>query len=224
MTISVNDQRLLEGKQQALDQLRELEFEDEAPTRLVETARTVLEESIDEYKKAIRREDLTDEVREVMQEPRRKAGDALVRIYYALRQQYAERRAKGEPLTERDQQVEEFLRNVNPGEYITSSFPGALEALEQALEFANQHLSEDVVDISNQAVERARETRQQIEDLGERALKVYSNVEEARETAKSNYLAVREMVSAALRLTDRYDELNDLTPPVSDIMSPKPSS
>lgn len=221
MTISVNDQRLLEGKQQSLEQLDDLEFEDREPNQLVQTARAVLSESIDDYKKAIRREDLTDEVREIMQEPRRKAGDALVRIYYALRRQYAERRAKGEPLTERDQKVEEFLRDVNPGEYITSSFPGALKALEQALDFANQHLSEDIVDVSNQAIERARETRKQLEGLGDRALKVYSDVEEARETAKSNYLAVREMVSAALRLTDRYDELNDITPPVGEIMSPK---
>jgi len=220
MTISVNDQRLVAGKQQTREKLDALEFETEEARTICSTAKSVLTNSLDEYRAAIRREDLTDEVREILSGPRGKAADALVRVYYTLIRQHAERRARGEALTEQDKQVERFLRNLSPTEYITTSFPSAVSALEQAVDFANQTLPEDVVDLSRSALDRAREARSQIEQLGERALKAYSDLEEARETAKSNYLAVRELLSAACRIEDRYDELNEIAPPISDIMAP----
>ena len=220
MTISVNDRRLLAGKKQTLERLDDLRFESDEANSIVATAKSVLTKSLDEYRAAIRREDLTDEVREILRGPRGKAADALVRVYYTLKRQYAERRAKGKALTEQDKQVEKFLRNLSPTEYITTSFPSAVSALEQAIDFANQNLPQDVVDLSRSALERAKEARGRLEDLGERALKAYSDLEDARETAKSNYLAVRELLSAAFRLEDRFDELNNVAPPISDVMTP----
>ena len=220
MTISVNDRRLLAGKKQTLDKLDDLKFESDEASSIVATAKSVLTKSLDEYRAAIRREDLTDEVREILRGPRGKAADALVRVYYTLKRQYAERRAKGKALTEQDKQVEKFLRNLSPTEYITTSFPTAVSALEQAIDFANQNLPQDVVDLSRSALDRAKEARGRLEDLGERALKAYSDLEDARETAKSNYLAVRELLSAAFRLEDRFGELNTIAPPISDVMTP----
>ena len=221
MTISVNDKRLLAGMKQTMKKLEDVEFERTESQTSVATAKSVLSASVDEYRKAIRREDLTDEVRDILQEPRGRASDALVRVYYTLKRQYAERRAKGEALTEQDKRVENFLRNLSPTEYITASFPTAVNALEKAVDFASQNLPEDVVDFSESALERAQEARNRIEELGERALQTYSNLEKAREKAKSDYLAVRELVSASLRLEDRFDELNEIAPPVSAIMSPE---
>lgn len=221
MAISVNDRRLNAGKKQTLKKLEELQVESEEARSIVQTARTVLGKSIEEYKKALRREDLTDEVREILKEPRGRASDALVQVYYTLKRQYAERRARGEPISEQDQKVEKFLRNLSPTEYITASFPTAVSALERAIDFANENLPEDVVNFSESALDRAKEARGRLEDLGERALRAYSDLEDAREEAKSNYLAVRELVSAALRLEDRFDELNEIAPPVSAIMSPE---
>lgn len=220
MTISVHDERLLSGKEQTLEALREVEFENKQAQSAVEIGCRVLEESIEEYEKAIQREDLTDEVREMLQEPRGRAADALVRVYYTLKRQYAERRARGEALTDQDRKVEEFLRNLSPTEYITTSFPTAVSALEQAVDFASQHLPEDLTKISESALDRADRARDRIEEIGERALQAYSNLEEARERAKSRYLAVRELTSAALRIEDRYDELNQIAPPVSDVTGP----
>lgn len=220
MTISVNDRRLMAGKKQTLEKLDDLTFETEEADTVVSTAKSVLTQSLDEYRAAIRREDLTDEVREILRGPRGKASEALVRVYYTLKRQYAERRARGKALTEQDKQVEKFLRNLSPTEYITTSFPTAVSALEQAVDFANQTLPQDVVDLSNSALDRVSEARSRLEELGERALKAYSDLEDARESAKSNYLAVRELLSAAFRIEDRYDELNDVAPPISDIMAP----
>lgn len=220
MTISVQDKRLLAGKEQTLEKLRELELQGKSGS-IIETAKAVMEESLADYRKSIRREDLTEEVREILREPRQRAGDALVRVYYTIKRQYAERRAAGEALTDQDKQVEEFLRNLSPGEYISASFPTAVSTLEKAQNFASQYLPEDVQKFSESALSRARETRNRIEQLGERALKAYSDLEEAREEAKSNYLAVREMTSAALRLEGQFRRLNSIAPPVSDVMSPE---
>lgn len=220
MTISVHDERLLSGKERTLEALRAAEFDDEQASAAIQIAIEVLEESVQEYEQAIEREDLTDEVREILQEPRGRTSDALVQVYYTLKRQYAERRARGEALTEQDRKVEEFLRNLSPTEYITTSFPTAFSALEQAVDFASQNLPEDLTQLSESALERAREARERIEEIGERALRAYSNLEKARERAKSKYLAVRELTSAALRIEDRYDELNTIAPPVSDVTSP----
>jgi len=220
MTISVHDERLLAGKQQTLDALEATDFEDERARSALDIACGLLEDSIEEYRKAIRREDLTDEVREILQEPRGHAADALVRVYYTLKRRYDERRARGKALTEEDRKVEEFLRNLSPTEYVTTSFPTAVSALERAVEFANQNLPEDLTELSESALDRAREARERVEELGDRALRAYSNLEEARDEAKSRYLAVRELTSAALRLEDRYGELNDIAPPVSDVTGP----
>ncbi|MFB6262034.1 MAG: hypothetical protein ABEL76_00225 [Bradymonadaceae bacterium] len=223
MAISVNDERLIDGKQRSLEAIGELDCTGRSAV-LLEVAESVLSESIDEYKTAIRREDLTDEVRNMLEDPQERAGEALVQFYYTLKREYAERRAKGEPLTERDEQVEEFLRNLSSAEYVSKPFPGALSALKRAAEFANENIPDDVRSVSDEALRRVRDARDrvegQIEELGDRALQAYSDVEQAREEAKSNYLAVREITSAALRLEGRYDELNDVTPPVSKIMSP----
>ena len=94
MTISVNDRRLLTGKKSTLKKLQKLTVEGPEATKALEAARTVLSESIEEYDRAIRREDLTDEVREILQGPRGKASEAFVRVYYTLKRQYAERRAR----------------------------------------------------------------------------------------------------------------------------------
>lgn len=220
MSISVHDKRLLVGMKRTSKACGDLEVESEKAAAAIGIAEAVLGESIEEYRKAIRREDLTDEVREVLREPRGRASDALVRVYYTLKRQHAERRARGKALTERDKKVENFLRNLSPTEYVTASFPAAVSALERAVDFANEKLPEDVVDLSQTALDRAREAREQLEELGERALRAYSNLEEARERAKTKYLAVRELVSAALRLEERFDELNDVAPPVSEITSP----
>jgi methyl-accepting chemotaxis protein len=163
---------------------------------------------------------VTDEVREVLEEPRGKAGDALVRVYYTAMRRYAERRASGEAMTDRDKQVEEFLKNFSPSEYVNTSFPGAIQSLERAINFANENLPDDVKKFAENALDRAKEVRQNIEDAGEHALENFSNLEEAREEAKNQYLAARELTSAALRLAGRSDELNDLVPPVSDVMAP----
>jgi CHASE3 domain sensor protein len=220
MTISVNDRRLLTGKKSTLKKLQKLTVDGPEATKALEAARTVLSESIEEYDRAIRREDLTDEVREILQGPRGKASEALVRVYYTLKRQYAERRARGEALTERDKKVEEFLRSLSPTEYVTASFPTAVSTLERAVDFASQNLPDELVNVSRSALDRAQEARNRLEELGERALKSYSNVEKARGRAKDNYLAVRELTSAALRLEGRFNELNKIAPPVSDIMSP----
>ncbi|MFB6350990.1 MAG: hypothetical protein ABEN55_05615, partial [Bradymonadaceae bacterium] len=166
MTISVNDRRLLAGKRQTLEKLDDLVFESEEGQTIVSTAKSVLTESIDEYRAAIRREDLADEVREILQGPRGKAADALVGVYYTLKRQYAERRARGKALTAQDKQVETYLRNLSPTEYVTTSFPSAVSALEQAVDFANQTLPQDVVDLSRSALDRAREARTHLEELG----------------------------------------------------------
>lgn len=221
MTISVHDERLVAGKQKTLEALEACEFEDARAEEAANVACAILEDSIEEYEDAIRREDLTDEVREALQEPRGRTAEALVRVYYTLKRQYAERRARGEELTEEERELEEFLRNLSPTEYITASFPNAMSALEKAIDFASQNLPEDLAKLSETALERAREAREQLEELGDRALRVYSDLEQAREEAKSRYLAVRELTSAALRLEDRYGELNEIAPPISDVMSPE---
>lgn len=220
MTKSVHDERLLEGKENALEALSAFEIDNPQSQTILEQAKNILSDSTDEFRRAIRRADVTDEVRDILDEPRGKAGDALVRVYYTAMRRYAERRASGEAMTERDKQVEEFLKNFSPSEYVNTSFPGAIQSLEKAINFANDNLPDDVKNFAQNALDRAKEVRQNIEEAGENALENFSNLEEARETAKDQYLAARELTSAALRLAGRNDELNDLVPPVSDVMAP----
>jgi len=220
MTKSVHDERLLEGKENALEALSAFEIDNPQSQTILEQAKNILSDSTDEFRRAIRRADVTDEVRDILDEPRGKAGDALVRVYYTAMRRYAERRASGEAMTERDKQVEEFLKNFSPSEYVNTSFPGAIQSLERAISFANDNLPDDVKNFAQNALDRAKEVRQNIEEAGENALENFSNLEEARETAKDQYLAARELTSAALRLAGRNDELNDLVPPVSDVMAP----
>ncbi len=220
MATSVNDRRLVAGKKRTLRRLEKLGIEGRESRSLVETGKRVLEESIEDFQRAIRREDLTDEVRNILREPHGRTADALVRVYYSMKHQYAERRARGEAVTERDRKVEKVLRNLEPAQSIGASFPHAVSVLERAVEFASQTLPSDVIELSHSALDRAREARERLEKLGDRALRAYSNLEQARERAKSRYLAVREMISAAYRLEGCHDELNGVAPPISEIMSP----
>ena len=224
MAISVNDQRLLEGSEKTLARLQELQLQDAEARAAVQIARGVLQGGIENLRRSMNREDiaalLSGEMESVLKEPKSTSAEAMSRVYYSIQKLYAERRTKGEPVTERDEEIRKFLDRFNPSDFINTSFGSALSAWERASEVAGQYIPDEVKKISTQAFDRARETRSRLEEVGQNALKAFSDLEDARESAKSDYLAARELTSAALRMVGRYDELNDIVPPVSDIMSP----
>jgi hypothetical protein len=224
MAISVNDQRLLEGSEKTLARLQELQLQDAEARAAVQIARGVLQRGIEGLRRSMNREDiaalLSGEMDSVLKEPKSSSAEALSRAYYSIQKLYAERRTKGEPVTERDEEIRAFLDRFNPSDFINTSLTSATSAWDRASEVAGQYIPEEVKSLTNQALERARQTRGRLEEAGQNALKAFSDLEKARESAKSDYLAARELTSAALRMVDRYDELNDIVPPVSDIMSP----
>lgn len=217
MAITAEDRRLVAGKRRVLEQLDRLTFEGDEARSLVDLSRQVLTESVEAYRGAIRRERLTEQIRSLLREPQDRTADALVQVYDALKRQYAARRARGEALTEGDRKVEKVLRNLRPAESIATAFPKAMSMLKGAADFASERLPAEVVELSTTALHRARDAGQRLEELGERALRAYSNIEGAREEAKSNYLAVREMISAACRLEGRYGELDGIVPPIGEV-------
>lgn len=218
MAITAEDRRLVAGKIRVLERLDRLAFDGGEACSLVDVSRRVLTRSVEEHRSAIRRERVTEQIRSLLREPQDRTADALIQVYDALKRQYAERRARGEALREGDRKVERLLRNLSPAESLATKFPEAMSALKGAADFASERLPEDVVDLSAMALHRARDAGRRLEKLGERALRAYSNIEGAREQAKSNYLAVRDMISAACRLEGRYGELDGLVPPISDVI------
>lgn len=224
MAISVNDKRLLDGSEKTLSRLGELQLESSEARTAVELARGVLGKGVDHLNRSMNREDisalLSGELETVLKEPKTASAEAMSRAYYALQKLYAERRTKGEPVTERDEEIRKFLDRFNPSDFLATSFPSALNAWERATQVAGQYIPDEVKNLSNQSIDRARQTRSRLEEAGQSALKAFSDLEDAREATKSNYLAARELTSAALRIEARYDELNDIAPPVSEVMSP----
>ncbi len=224
MAISVNDQRLLEGSEKTLARLQELQLEHAEARAAVQIARGVLEGGIEQLRRSMNREDiaalLSGEMDAVLKEPKSTSAEAMSRVYYSLQKLYAERRTEGEPVTETDEEIRAFLDRFNPSDFINTSFSTALTAWERASDVAGQYIPDELKKLSTQALDRARETRGRLEEAGHNALKAFSDLEDAREAAKGDYLAARELTSAALRMVDRYDELNDIIPPVSEIMSP----
>lgn len=224
MAISVTDKRLVEGIEQTLERLDTLQLSSETANRGVDLAAGVLRDALDDYERAIGREDIKDfiagEFSDLLTEPKSRTGEAMARVYYAVQRRYADRRTQGEPLTERDQEIEEFLRNFSPTDYITGSFPAAINGLERAAGFASQYLPEEVKNLSNAALERARETRHRIEEAGQRALKAFADLEKARDQARGQYLAARDLVSGSLRIEERHDDLNEYVPPLGSVLSP----
>ncbi len=217
MAITAEDRRLVAGKKRVLERLDRLTFEGGEASSLVDLSRRVLTQSVEDYRSAMRRERVTEQIRTLLREPQDRTADALIQVYDALKRQYAERRARGDALTEGDRKVEKVLPNLSPAESFATAFPGAMSALKGAADFASERLPADVVELSATALHRARDAGRHLEKLGDRALRAYSNIERAREQAKSNYLAVREMISAACRLEGRYGELDGLVPPISDV-------
>jgi len=218
MAITAEDRRLVAGKRRVLERLDRLTFEGGEARSLVDVSRRVLTRSVEEYRSAIRRERITEQVRSLLREPQDRTADALVQVYDVLKRQYAERRARGEALTEGDRKVEKLLRSLSPAESIATAFPEAVSVVKGAANFASERLPAEVVELSSTALHRARDAGRRLEDLGDRALRAYSNIEGAREQAKSRYLAVREMISAACRLEGRYGELDGPVPLIGDVV------
>lgn len=224
MAISINDKRLLEGSQSALSRLRDVPLEDHRAQACVEIAVEVLQHSVDRLKRSMNREDiaalLSGDLESVLKEPRTASAEAMSRVYYSVQKLYADRRTRGEPLTARDHEIRQYLERFNPSDVLTTSLTGASSAWERATEIAGNYIPDEVKHLSTQALDGARRARERLEKAGQNALKAISELEMAREAAKSDYLAARELTSAALRIEGRHAELNDLVPPVSDVMSP----
>lgn len=225
MTISVKDERLLNGSKQARRRLQGLEYGGETRT-VIQIADSVLEESTAEFERAIKRAKQGENIeqllsnQELLANPKSPLGETAARLYYLLQWRYAERRAKGEPVTERDEKIEDFLTNLSPTGFLNESFPNAVDSLEHAAELARQFIPEEVKALSDRAQEQVAETRSQLEQLSQKALETFTNLQNARQRARNQYLAARELTGGALRLENDADRLNDIIPPISQIMSP----
>jgi hypothetical protein len=173
-------------------------------------------------KRAQKKDELEELIsgKDLLANPKSRVGETAARLYYLLQARYSERRAQGEPVSDRDKEIETFLQNLNPSEFMNTSFPKAVDSLEKATDLANQLIPDEVKNLSNQARDQITEARSQLEEMSEQAIDTYTDLQEAREEARTHYLAARELASAALRLEGDEETLNDVIPPIGQVLSP----
>lgn len=224
MPIATTDKRLLEGTRAAIERSRGLALSGQ-PAAIRDIAVQVLEGAHGALKSAVSRED-AEEVEKIeaeakLEHERGTLNEAFTRLYLGLHSGVLARRLEGDS-SPAVADLAHYLEAQNPSGFSAAGLDLAVATLERARGFGERFLPEAVRDavlsFAGDALERTKRALEKLRKEGTEAVQALADLERAREAAREGYLAARDLVSAALRLSRQHDKLSQVMPGLHDVL------
>ena len=197
----------------------------EATRPWMESAVGILESAWEAFEALVHREDIEElEAHGALAElrgARRGLDRAFEDVLAALDIELGELRLSRQEGSQQVQtELAHFLNNYHGGEFESLRTRQAMEVAEQARAHLEQLDGPQAVRARvERALESVRAAREVAAGEGAEAVSAYTELVEGRSLARVCYLTGRDLVSAALRFDGVHDELDELIPPIADVVA-----
>lgn len=223
MAIDRDDERLLEALTTSIEQVGALEVS-ELSRGWVASASDLLVSTHEAFKALVEREDLEEleahdalgGLRRARAELNRAFGDATAALDIRLGEL---RLAHDESSAEACRALAHFLNHYHGGEFESLRARKAKQVAAQAYELIRDHGASSLVGSRlERAIDGVERSREEAASEGAEAVTAYGDLVEGRSVARVCYLASRDLVSAALRFEGRHEDLDEVIPPIADVL------
>ncbi|MCP4499756.1 MAG: hypothetical protein GY822_07320 [Deltaproteobacteria bacterium] len=230
MSLSIQDARLLEGMQKTLAQVKGMPLHANAAA-IRDLSATLLTDAHADFKKAMEAEDLEEvqaiEARLELSSQRDVLATSFSKLYFALHAGILDRKMNDDEDAD-TRELSQYLAKMSPSEFQKVGLDNALLVMDRARRFGDRFvpdaLADRVLSVVDEVVEKTRFKRDALGKENAQAVSALAKLEHAREEAKTQFLAARDLMSAAMRVADEHDKLNQVFPALNGMLSPRKSA